>query len=514
MSAKSPPRPENLRYIETRLSVNLDRMAKTANAGLVLALVVAAILGYTVSFYFHFLTVALLLMNALNFYWRRIQRTHTLLANFGYLAQLRYVFESVGPEFRQYLYANDNEERPFSRNERAEVYRKSKGVDSSAAFGTQLDLIPDAEITLRHSFFPVPKKELEPFAVTFGEEREVKEPFTIRKPVIISAMSFGALGGNAVRALARGARKAEIPMNTGEGGHPKYHLMEGANLIFQMGTAKFGVRHEDGSLDEDKLAALTNEEQIRMVEIKFSQGAKPGKGGLLPKEKITEEISGLRGVPMGRDVVSPPRHLECTDEKTTVAFIRRIQEVSGLPVGIKFCLGRDVEFRSLVQEMKRQGVFPDYMSIDGAEGGTGAAPKSFMDGLGLPLFKALPLVSEILKDEGVRDQTKLLAAGKLINARRQLIAMSMGASACYTARGFMLALGCIQALQCNQNTCPVGITTHDKHLQLGLDIEAKSDRVANYVDGLCHDHEEMLAAMGKRTNQELTRENLYLPILS
>ena len=486
-SAVDDPPP---RSIDARLSVNLDRMAKTANGGIVIAAIASALLGYFVSFYFHFLTVALLLLNALNLYWRHVQRTHTLLANFGFLAQIRYLVESVGPEFRQYLYSGDTEERPFTRNERSEVYRKAKGIDSSAAFGTQLD-INDGFITLRHSFFPTNKADLKPFSVTFGEERGLASAYSISRPVIISAMSFGALGSQAIRSLARGAKKAGIPMNTGEGGYPKYHLMEGPDLIFQMGTAKFGVRHEDGRLNDNKLQALCAEDAVKMIEIKFSQGAKPGKGGLLPAEKITQEISELRGVPMGRDVVSPPHHLECVDEKSTVAFIKRVQEVSGLPVGMKFCLGRESELRSLIQEMKRQDVFPDFCTVDGSEGGTGAAPKSFMDGLGLPIFTSLPLVHKLFEEQGVRGRLKLLSSGKLIDARRQLIAMSMGANACYTARGFMLALGCIQALQCNQNTCPVGITTHDAHLQRGLDIEGKSTRVANYVEALCHDHDEM-----------------------
>ncbi|MBW2223276.1 MAG: FMN-binding glutamate synthase family protein [Deltaproteobacteria bacterium] len=503
--------PQDVRHLETRLSVNLDRVGKIANAGIVLALVGSVLLGHFVSFYFHFLTVFLILLNLLNFYWRHVQKAHTLLSNFGFTAQLRYLIESVGPEFRQYLYSSDNEERPFSRNERTEVYRKAKGIDSSAAFGTQLDLESGNHILLRHSFFPTTTDKLEPFRVTFGEEREIATAYAISHPVMISGMSFGALGSHAVRALARGAKKAGIPMNTGEGGYPKYHLMEGADLIFQIGTAKFGVRHEDGRLHEGKLAELAAKEQIAMVEIKFSQGAKPGKGGLLPKEKLSQEIAELRGVPMGQDVVSPPRPLECVDEASTVAFIRRVQEVAGLPVGIKFCLGRSVELRRLVLEMKRQGVFPDFMTVDGAEGGTGAAPRSFMDGLGLPLLEGLARVQSVLEEEGVRDRLKLIASGKLIDARRQLIAMSLGADACYTARGFMLALGCIQALQCNQNTCPVGITTHNPRLERGLDIEAKSTRVANYVAGLCHNYVEMLAATGKTAASELGRDDLFLP---
>ncbi|MEM6960151.1 MAG: FMN-binding glutamate synthase family protein [Myxococcota bacterium] len=508
----SPSQQADVRYLDTRLSINLDRLATTTNAGLFVALFASAALGVLVSFYFHFLTVALLFLNLLNFYWMRVQKTHTLLANYGLLAQIRYIVESVGPEFRQYLFASDTEERPFSRNERAEVYRKAKGIDSSAAFGTQYDPSPGF-ITLRHSMFPTPVEERVPYQVTFGEENASKAPYRITKPIMISAMSYGALGPTAVRALARGAKRAGIPMNTGEGGYPKYHLMEGCDLIFQMGTAKFGVRTPEGLLDEDKLAELAGHEAVRMIEVKFSQGAKPGKGGLLPKEKISREIAELRGVSMGADVVSPPYHSECKDVPSTVAFIRRVQEISGLPVGFKMCVGRLSEFEALIREMKSQQVFPDFVTIDGAEGGTGAAPKSFMDGVGVPIFEAMLSVRKILDDEGVTDRFKLLASGRLIDARRQLIAMSLGAAACYSARGFMLALGCIQALQCNQNTCPVGITTHEPHLTRGLDVESKSIRVANYADALTHDHEELLAAMGKRHPKELSPECVHVPRL-
>ncbi len=500
------------RNLETRLTVNLDRVSRTANVALVLALGASFLMGHYVSFYFHFLTVSLLLLNAVNFYWRHLQARHTLLANYGFLAQVRYLLESIGPELRQYLFANDSEERPFSRTERAEVYRKAKGIDSSGAFGTQRDL-DSSFATLRHSFFPAETSTPSAFEVSFGGQQDCPHPYTARHPVFISAMSYGSLGWKAVRALARGARKAGIPMNTGEGGHPKHHLAEGADLIFQMGTAKFGVRTADGQLDDDLLQALSAHDQVKMVEIKLSQGAKPGKGGLLPKEKISEEIAELRGVPRDRDVVSPAFHPECVDPASTVAFIRRVQEVSGLPVGIKFCLGRDSELQQLVREMRSQDVFPDWITVDGAEGGTGAAPLSFMDGVGLPLFQALPTVQKILAEEGATGRTRILASGKLIDARRQLVAMAMGASATYTARGFMLALGCIQALQCNQNTCPVGITTHDPALQRGLDIEEKSERVARYARALCREQGELLAAMGVRSRPELDLSTVHLPTL-
>lgn len=496
--------------MKSAIAIDLEKLSRTANIGIVLLLGLFGLAGYFVSFYFHFVTVALLLLVLLNVYWRHGQTSHSLLANFGFMAQFRYIVESVGPELRQYLFASDTEERPFSRVERAEVYRKAKGIDSSAAFGSLLEF-DRTEMKLRHSFYPVDKGAIEPFDVAVGAARGLDTTYHIKHPIMISAMSYGALGENAVRALARGAKQAGAAMNTGEGGFPKYHLMESCDLIFQMGTAKFGVRDEDGRLDESKLAALAARDEVKMVEIKLSQGAKPGKGGLLPKEKITAEIAELRGVSFGKDVLSPAHHVECTDATSTVEFIGRIQRVSGLPTGIKFCLGRPDEFRALVQEMKRQETVPDFITVDGAEGGTGAAPKSFMDDLGLPLFEGLPIVDRILREEGVRDRLVIFAAGKLISPGRQMKALSLGADVTYSARGFLLALGCIQALQCNRNTCPVGITTHRAHLQKGLDIDDKARRVANYIEALHHDHVELLAATGKSSARQLTEENVYLP---
>lgn len=444
-----------------------------------------------------------------NFYYLYVQKKHALLTNFGLIAQARYIIESVGAEFRQYLYMSDTEERPFNRVERSELYRKAKNIDSSSAFGSLMSFTR-GEMKLRHSMFPCGYDKVEKYRLVFGEERSLSKSFAISKPIIISAMSYGALNDHAVRALARGAKKVGIPMNTGEGGYPKYHLMESCDLIFQMGTAKFGVRDESGLLDYKKLEALAQHPHVKMIEIKLSQGAKPGKGGLLPKEKITEEIAELRGVPMGKDVLSPPYHEECTTPKNLVAFIRQVQEVSQLPVGIKLCLGNLKDFQETVREMKIQNTYPDYISVDGSEGGTGAAPKTFLDTVGLPLFQALPLVIECLESEGVRDRLKVLSAGKLVTAGKQLMALSAGADAVYTARGFMLSLGCIQALQCHSNTCPVGITTHNPKLKQGLDIEIKSERVKNYVLNLCHEHGELLSALGKRSYNELNPSDLFV----
>jgi glutamate synthase domain-containing protein 2 len=496
--------------MEMTLGVDLHKTARSVNIALLIMLPVSFLAGSFVSFYFHFLTVTLLFLNVINAFYLFVQRRHVLLRNFGVLAQARYFLESIGPEMRQYLFASDTEERPFNREERSEVYRKAYDVDSASSFGSQNEF-DTSELKIRHSMFPLTSERVDPFCVIFGEERNLDTAFTINKPIMISAMSFGALGQHAVRALARGAKAADIPMNTGEGGFPKYHLIEGCNLIFQMGTAKFGIRNDDGTLNDDKLCEVAGHKSVHMIEIKFSQGAKPGKGGLLPKEKISEEIAELRGVPRDRDVVSPPGHVECTDPAATVRFIGRVQQVSGLPTGIKLCLGNVNEFRALVEEMKLQQTFPDWITVDGAEGGTGAAPKSFMDRVGIPIWPALHTVHQTLLQMEVRDRLKLIASGKLINAGRILTAIALGADACYSARGFMLALGCIQALQCGKNTCPVGITTHNPQLQRGLDITAKSQRVTNFVNGLTHDFEQLQSATGKMSHRELTWEDLYIP---
>lgn len=486
--------------------IDLGKVSKTFTASLHLGAVVLLLAGFWVHPAFLVFAGILLIFCVNDLYLRYVQKSHAVLRNFGMFGSLRYILESIGPELRQYWIASDTEERPFSRRERDEVYLMAKNSKvRSAAFGTLEDL---SDGTLRHSLYPLSKKDLVPFSLTFGEERNCKNSFTIQKPFMISAMSHGALGDHAVRALSRGARKAGIPICTGEGGFPKYHLMEEPNIVFQMGTAKFGVRNPDSSLNEDKLRELAKLPNIKMIEIKLSQGAKPGKGGLLPAEKVTPEISELRGVPLGKDVFSPPRHFECNNAEDTVRFVQRVQEVSQLPVGIKFCLGNELEFIDLVKEMKSQNGFPDYLAVDGAEGGTGAAPRSFMDYVGVSLFDALDFIQAVLEKERVRDKLKIVASGKLINSGRMLKAFAFGADAVYTARGFMFSLGCIQALRCNTGNCPVGITTHDPRLQRGLDIEEKSGRVENYANNLFSDMQDLLAATGRKSFKELDKSLL------
>ncbi|MDE0118822.1 MAG: FMN-binding glutamate synthase family protein, partial [Bdellovibrionales bacterium] len=495
---------------ERKISFNLEKIARFLNGFLLILMISSGLAGFMWNTNWYWLTSVTFFLNALNFYYLYIQKQHALLANFGILALFRYLVESIGPEFRQYLYSSDTEEKPFNRIDRADVYKKAKNTEKSSAFGSLLDFDSKA-LKLKHSFYPVDINKLQPFRVCFGEERNLKQAYTINKAIMVGGMSYGALGRKAIHALSLGAKKAGILLNTGEGGYPKYHLMGGADLIFQMGTAKFGVRNEDGSLNPDLLEKIARLDQVKMIEIKFSQGAKPGKGGFLPKEKITEEIAELRGIPIGKDVISPAGHKECVSAESTVRFIRKIQEISLLPTGIKFCLGSTKEMGELFLEMKKQNIYPDYISIDGSEGGTGAAPKTFMDDLGYPLFPALEKVISLIEEHKVTGKFKIVTSGKLIRAGRQMMALCMGASAIYTARGFMLAMGCIQALRCNNNTCPVGITTHSEKLQHGLDIKEKAERVSNYVLNLDHHHYEMLAAMGETKFSDLTCDNLIIP---
>jgi glutamate synthase domain-containing protein 2 len=488
-------------------SIDLGKLSRLATIGMWAGLLACTAGAIVLTPWLYFGVAVFGAITLADFYYRFIQKSHSILRNFGLFGRARYVMESIGPELRQYWIASDTEERPFNRRQRAEVYRYAKNEKvKSAPFGTLQDL---KDGTIRHSLFPVGSENLTPYSLVFGEERDCPQSYTISKPFMISAMSFGSLGEHAVRALARGARVAGIPINTGEGGYPKYHLMEGPDVIFQMGTAKFGCRNVDGSLNDDKLAELASHPQVKMVEIKFSQGAKPGKGGLLPGAKVTPEIAELRGVEVGKDVVSPPGHLECDTLENTVRFIRRVQDVAGLPVGIKMCLGSEIECRGLLSEMRSQDVFPDYIVIDGAEGGTGAAPLSFLDHVGMPMFPALRFMHASLTQMGVRNRTKLVAAGKLINPGLQIKAFAAGVDAVYSARGYMFAIGCIQALDCNSDRCPVGITTHDRTLQRGLDIESKAVRVASYVQNLEHVLFELLGATGCRSLHELTDDNIF-----
>ncbi|MFY0310651.1 FMN-binding glutamate synthase family protein [Leisingera sp. D0M16] len=415
----------------------------------------------------------------------KTQTESTLRRNYPVIARFRYFFEHLGEFFRQYFFALDREEMPFNRAERSWVYRAAKNVDSTIAFGSTRDLRRPGTVYFANCPFPSLAQDASPpAALTIGPY--ARHPYTTDSIFNISGMSYGAISVPAVRALSAGAKKAGIWLNTGEGGLSPYHLEGGCDLVFQIGTGKFGVRKPEGGFDEDKLRAVAAHETVRMFELKLSQGAKPGKGGILPGAKVTQEIAEIRGLTPGEDAISPNRHPEIDCVGDLLDMIAYVREVTGKPVGFKAVLGAYGFIEGLCQEILSRGIdsAPDFITIDSADGGTGAAPMSLIDNMGMPLRESLPLAVDVLTRYGLRGRIKVCASGKLVNPSEAAWAFCAGADFVNSARGFMFALGCIQALQCNKNTCPTGITTHDRKLQFGLDPVSKSERVAYYAKNM------------------------------
>lgn len=413
------------------------------------------------------------------------QTEHAIRRNFPVIGRFRYLFEHLGEFFRQYFFAMDREEMPFNRAERSWVYRAAKGEENMVAFGSSRDLKPTGTVIFVNCPYPTLEEDAaDTSSVVIGPYCE--KPFEAASVFHISGMSYGAISKPAVQALANGAKKAGCWMNTGEGALSPWHLESGADIVFQIGTAKYGVRDPDGKLSDERLADVARHDNVRMFEIKLSQGAKPGKGGILPGEKVTEEISRIRTIDVGEDSISPNRHPEVDSENDLLDLIERVRRVTGKPTGFKSVIGAYGWLESLCREIHRRGIesAPDFITVDSADGGTGAAPMSLIDYMGLPIKESLPLVVDILQRFGLKDRIKVVASGKLITPGEVAWAICAGADFVVSARGFMLALGCIQALQCNKNTCPTGITTHDKKLQRGLDPVDKAERVARYALGI------------------------------
>ncbi len=434
------------------------------------------------------------------------QTKQAIRRNYPVVGRFRYFFEHMGTFFRQYFFAMDREELPFNRAERSWVYRAAKNVDSTVPFGSTRDLRPAGTVFFVNCAFPTLGEDAAPPKdLTIGPF--CRQPYTTNSILNVSGMSYGALSRPAVLALSRGAKMAGCWMNTGEGGLSPYHLEGGADLVVQIGTAKYGVRDEHGRLSDDRLREVAAHEQVRMFEIKLSQGAKPGKGGILPAAKVTEEIAHIRGIPVHTDSISPNRHPEINSVGDLLDMIERIRKVTGKPVGFKTVIGSLDWLDDLFREIHRRGIesAPDFITIDGAEGGTGAAPMSLIDNMGMPLGEALPLTVNKLLEYNLRDRVKVIASGKLITPDRVAWALCVGADFAVSARGFMFALGCIQALQCNKDTCPTGITTHNPRLQRGLDPRDKAVRVANYVHNLVHEVGVIAHACGVGAPRELRR---------
>lgn len=437
------------------------------------------------------------------------QHEDAVRRNYPVIGRFRGLFITLGEFFRQYFFAMDREELPFNRAQREWVYRAAEGKGNTIAFGSTKPLdIPGTPIFVNA---PFPKLDEETRAhrpLEFGPY--AKRPYLSPSFFNISGMSYGALSGPAVRALSLGAAKAGIWLNTGEGGLAPHHMEGKADLVFQIGTAKYGVRTPEGAFDSEKLKALGENDQVKMIEIKLAQGAKPGKGGILPAEKVTATIAEIRGIREGEASHSPNRHPEVTDPKSLLKMVNQVRKATGKPVGIKSVFSDERFIDALCEEILDQGAVkaPDFITVDGGEGGTGASPMPLMDHVGLPLYEALVIVADSLSKHGLKERVRLVASGKLATPANAAFALCLGADRVVSGRGFMFALGCIQALKCNKNTCPTGITTHDKRLQRGLDPTDKAEKVAAYARQVIDEVEIIAHSCGVEEAAELERHHV------
>ncbi|GGK62044.1 FMN-binding glutamate synthase family protein [Amphritea balenae] len=441
------------------------------------------------------------------------QTQQTIRRNYPLFGRFRYLFEHIGEFFRQYFFAQDREEMPFNRAQRSWCYRAAKDVDNTIAFGSSRDLRIPGTYFFLNCPFPTLKEDAvktQPFRIG----PHCRQPYDAKSFFNVSGMSYGALSKPAVLALANGAREAGCWMNTGEGGLSPYHLEGGCDIVCQVGTAKYGLRDEQGRLSDDQLREKAAYDQVKMFEIKLSQGAKPGKGGMLPAEKVCSDIARIRGIPEGEASISPNRHPEIGSIDDLLDMIVHIREVTGKPVGFKMVIGSTDWLDDFCEAIISRGIehAPDFITLDSSDGGTGAAPMPLMDSVGLPLRESLPALVNKLIMHDLRDRIRIVASGKCINPTDVAAALCLGADFCVSARGFMFALGCIQALQCNKNTCPTGITTHDKDLQRGLVPEDKAVRVMNYHNHLVNEVAMIAHSCGVSEPRKLKRKHAAIVI--
>ncbi len=430
-----------------------------------------------------------------------MQKHHAVLRNYPISAHLRFLLEEIRPEMRQYFFESEKDGMPFSRDTRAVVYQRAKMVLDKRPFGTQEDVYREGYEWMHHSVAPKPHSN-EKFRITIGGP-DCAKPYSA-SVFNISAMSFGALSPNAVRALNAGARKGGFAHDTGEGGVSPYHREKGGDIIWEIGSGYFGCRNLDGTFNPDEFARVATEEQIKMVELKMSQGAKPGHGGVLPAAKVSEEIAKIRGVPLREDCISPASHKAFSTPLEMMAFVGEMRRLSGgKPAGFKLCIGHPWEFLAICKAMLESGIYPDFIVIDGNEGGTGAAPLEFMDHLGMPMREGVNFAHNGLVGINARNRIKIGASGKIATAFDMARAMSIGADWCNSARGFMFALGCIQSLSCHTDRCPTGVTSQDPIRNRALYVPDKIERVCNYHHATLHALAELLAAAGLEHPQEL-----------
>ncbi len=436
------------------------------------------------------------------------QKEHAILRNFPIIGHGRYFFEFIGVFLRQYWFSQDRDELPFNRAERSWVYKAAKGQDAMVGFGSTRDLRPVGTVLFVDTPFPVLGEdacEIRPIIIG----PYCKHPYETHSLFNISAMSYGSISKNAVLALSHGAKMGGCWLNTGEGGVSPYHLEGGCDLVAQIGTAKYGFCDSNGKLSDEAIRGTALYPQIKMFELKLSQGAKPGKGGILPGIKVTPEVAAIRFIKAHQDSISPNRHPEISNVSELLDMIEHIRRLSGKPTGFKTVLGDADWLNELCQEILKRGIerAPDFITIDGAEGGTGAAPLSLIDYMGLPIAESLPALVDALVEYGLRDRIKIIASGKLITPAEVVWALCVGADFVASARGFAFSIGCIQALQCHTNRCPTGITTHEPHLMQGLDPANKAIRVANYVKGILYEAGVISHSCGVKEPRELTRKH-------
>ena len=435
-----------------------------------------------------------------------LQTHHAILRNYPVVGAFRYFFESFRPELRQYFWESDTDGRPFNRRQRSIVYQRAKNQRETVAFGMQTDPQAVGNEWVAHSIFPT-HIENHDLRTTVGNSA-CKQPYSL-SIFNISAMSYGALSKTAITALNKGAALQKFAHNTGEGGISEYHI-NGGDLIWQVGTGYFGCRDENGYFNGDLFAEKASRPYVKMIELKMSQGAKPGHGGILPAAKNTPEVAAIRHVIPGTDVMSPPAHSAFGNTEEMMYFIQKLRELSGYkPVGFKICIGDKQEFIDICHAMQNTQIYPDFISIDGSEGGTGAAPLEFTDNIGMPLYDALTFVTTTLINYGLKKHIKLIASSRIVTGFDLMKALALGADACYSARGMMFALGCIQALKCNEDVCPVGVATQKPHLYKGLDVADKHVRVAQFHRNTLRATVEIMEACGFKSVDDIRADKFF-----
>ncbi|MFT6732901.1 MAG: glutamate synthase domain-containing protein 2 [Polaribacter sp.] len=450
----------------------------------------------------YFIAIPLVIIGSID----AIQKKHAIRRLYPIIGRIRYMFESIRPEIQQYFVESDTNGTPVSREFRSLIYQRAKGARDTRPFGTIFDTNRDGYEWVNHSLAPKDAHNFNP-RITFGGP-DCKQPYEA-SPLNISAMSYGALSKNAIMALNKGAKIGGFSHNTGEGGLSPYHLKNGGDIIWQIGTGYFGCRTEEGNFNRDLFKEKVQNNVIKMIEIKLSQGAKPGHGGILPAVKLTEEIAQIRHVPMGKDVVSPAAHSSFSTPDGLLGFVKELRELSdGKPVGFKLCIGRKREFLAICKAMLETGITPDFITVDGGEGGTGAAPTEMTNSVGTPLRDALIFVNSALIGCGLRDKIRIIASGKIFSAFHLLRIIALGADTANSARGMMFALGCIQSRSCNTDKCPTGIATQNPSRNKALVVSDKGQRVANFQKETVHNLVELLAAAGLNHVSELKPEHI------